>query len=310
MFERWYIVDAGAYAFRLYDVKADRMVRFPACYGTHNGAVEAVGKEALGYVYKDQREYRLNYPVADGLLIHDLYPLVKEGFAQIGANEHLLKPSVLVYVPAGLGTEQKEKWTDVLLRAGAKKVKFATMADLYGHGRETMFCIHAGYSSCEFGLFVNGTCTMCRSIPFAGQQVCEAIQMLVASRLNCLITMEDANALMITASSLMTEHKTALLSATGFDRYQNFVKLDVKSSELWPCFAQVEDQIALWAKSLFETVSLSAQQKIASQGVQLSGGLADLYGLSHTVSRALGCPVICSKEPEYGLLKALKEQLR
>lgn len=72
----------------------------------------------------------------------------------------------------------------------------------------------------------------------------------------------------------------------------------------------MEDQIALWAKSLFETVSLSAQQKIASQGVQLSGGLANLYGLSHTVSRALGCPVICSKEPEYGMLKALKEQLR
>lgn len=96
MFERWYVLDVGAHTFRLYDVRGDELVRFPACYGVCEGRVEKVGKEALSFVYRDPRRCQVHYPVDDGYLLHDLRVLVHEGLRRIGAHEHLLKPSLLV----------------------------------------------------------------------------------------------------------------------------------------------------------------------------------------------------------------------
>ncbi|WP_289183294.1 rod shape-determining protein [uncultured Dubosiella sp.] len=307
MFERWYVLDVGAHTFRLYDVRGDELVRFPACYGVCEGRVEKVGKEALSFVYRDPRRCQVHYPVDDGYLLHDLRVLVHEGLRRIGAHEHLLKPSLLVYVPFSLPETEREKWQEILQSEGVKKVRFVTLVDVYESFGDTRFVIHVGHSVCEMAIFVEGRCVIRKSIPFAGRQVGEAIQTLVAKKTNCLISGEDANAMMLTASSLLQERKNATLSAAAFDRYQNYVKIQVRGSDLWPCFLEVENQIAWWAKSLFETVSLPAQEKIASRGVDLHGGLAELFGLSKLLSKELQCPVICSKDPEYDMLKTIKE---
>ncbi|EOS59530.1 hypothetical protein C815_02113 [Firmicutes bacterium M10-2] len=309
MFERWYILDVGAHTFRLYDMKEDQMIRFPACYSVSEGKVEKVGKEAMQYVYKDQRKYKVHYPLEDGFLMHDLGILVHEGLKRAHAHERLMKPSLLVLVPFSLPESEREKWNDILLSQGVKKVRFITMIDLGEKDLESQFFISVGHTICEMAIFIQGNCVIRKSIPFAGKQVGEAIQMCVAKKTNCLISYEDANALMVTASSLFSEHKSGVLNAAAFDRYQKFVNVQIQSNDLWPCFLEVEKQIAWWAKSLFETIPLPAQEKIASHGVRLMGGLAPLFGLSHLLSESLGCLVVCSRDPEYDMLKKAKEYL-
>lgn len=47
MFERWYVLEAGASMLRLYDPKEDLLIRFPTCYLEEDGRVIAYGNEAL-----------------------------------------------------------------------------------------------------------------------------------------------------------------------------------------------------------------------------------------------------------------------
>lgn len=308
MFERWYILEAGSSMFRFYDVKKDTLIHFPSCYLKEKKG-EKIGKEALQEALKDPKCAHLIYPLEDGRFIHDPKPLIHHLFVLSQASEHLLRPSTLVYAPLTMGIKEKEKWQTLLLNEGVKKVRFVDLIELFEKQEGEHFIIHVGHALTEMVLVVQGKCIVSKAIPFAGKKVDENIQTIVGQKVNCLITNESAQRLKEQANQAYLKGEDRYLSCLGMNRYQNIISFQIKASDLWSAFLEVEKQIALWAKSLFESASLTAREKIAFKGIRLMGGGAHLYGLAHLLFEELQAPVVCSSSPEYDMLKEMKEYL-
>jgi len=307
MFERWYVLEAGASMLRLYDPKEDLLIRFTTCYLEEDGRVIAYGNEALQSILHPNIHRRITYPLEDGRILHEVSGLLQNAFQKANVHEHLLKPSLIVYTPFSLGEKEKEKWTEILLNLGIKKVRFVNLIELYEKRGGTHFLIHAGHSLCEMAIFIHGKCQIYKSIPFAGKQVDENIQQAIAHKKNCLISQEEAKRLKEEANISFQRKLPSLLHGIGMDRYQRFVSFSILSSDLWPSVDEVEKQIILWAKSLFDTLSLPAKAQIAQKGIELTGGSANLYSLSSRLQEQLQCPIFCSNDPEYDMLKLIKE---
>ena len=76
--------------------------------------------------------------------------------------------------------------------------------------------------------------------------------------------------------------------------------------DLWPCMKSVIDQVTLWAKQCMERVSVEMKEQIHENGILLSGGMANCFGLRQNLQEELKHPVICTNRPESDLIENMK----
>lgn len=138
------------------------------------------------------------------------------------------------------------------------------------------------------------------------KQVDELIQKKIAKMTNCMIGIEDANALKQAASQALWKGKNATLLCTAINSHNEYVQIQCKAMDLWPCMENVIQQITLWAKQCMESVSIEMKETIHQNGILLSGGMAYCFGMRQLLQQELNHPVICTEKPEDDLIENMK----
>lgn len=305
MFERWFLLDAGAYEIRLHDCAKHTDARTRNVVAFRNNQPVCYGQDAIACIYSDPR-VQIRYPIQDQNIESSITSVLQNGLRVLEADQSLLKPCIWMAIPDWYSEEMKIRWQHILLDTGIKKSRFVSNMELL-QVQEACLVIHAGHSYTEMGVYVNGTCRSYKKIFFAGSRVDEEIKRIVATRTNCLISNEDARALKEAASDAFHQHKNVQLSCMALDRYQHLGQISIRAWDLWPGMEMVEQQIVLWAKQCFKEQPLQMKEAILKTGIRLSGGLAHCFGLVPLLEQAFQCPVLHTNTPEYDIINTMKE---
>ena len=305
MFTKWYALDAGAYSTRLYDINSEQWRECRSCYGVHEGSIEQIGNEALTYVHMDHK-HQVKYILDAGKIKQDPYELIQKMMKEMLVYTHLFRPAFLVALPMDSEQSDRRKWKESLARLGARQIRFVPTLDVLDQN-EYSFLIHVGHSLCEMGLYIQGEEIFHKSFPVAGKRMDEAIQEQVGKLNNCLISLEDANALKHAISDILWQNKNGTITCWGMNRYQKYEEIKVRAFDVWPSMEQVEILIVEQAKECFKNMGMLNRQKVCRNHVYLSGGMANCFGLKQMLEEELYCPIICTQAPSYDIISSMKE---
>lgn len=306
LLDKWYALDLGAYQMHFYDYSSQEKTSIRTIMAYKQDRLLAYGQEAFPYLYRELDRVQIKYPISHGQMLNSVAPMIKGGLEQLHAYDHVFRPAILACVPFDLTQEQREIWQREFLKCDISKVEFVENMQVLKQ-EETCFMIHAGHSYTELAIYAQNKKVLEKTLFYAGAQMDEQIQKLVYMKTACFISKVDAALLKEQASLTLKKNKDSLLSCYGFDRHQNLCSIQIQASFLWPALEMVERQIALWAKHCFDQLPMQLQEYILLHGIQLSGGLADCFGLSQILSQQLSCPILCTKQGQCAMINALKE---
>lgn len=305
LFDHWYAVDIGARMCLFYDYASKKQTELKTCVAWENDRPVGVSDDAISYLYKDQRKISVKYPLDHERILSSFAPLIKQGFKDLGLENSIFQPHLLVVTPTHMDAENLEAWHNELIQAGIQKMDFISVMDVLQTEEPTLL-IHSGHSYTELGIYAHGHEYVHKTIYFAGKQVDEAIIQHVARRYRCLISEEDACALKEAASQALWKQKNVLLRCNAKNQYNQFIQIEIRSVDLWPCMESVIQQITLWAQHCLEQVPVELKEMIHEYGVLVSGGMASCFGLTQSIETALNQPVICTEAPYLDILENMK----
>ncbi|MCF0105166.1 MAG: rod shape-determining protein [Holdemanella sp.] len=304
MFEKWYALDPGSYELRLYDYQNDEIVTYRSCIAYKGYEIVGLAKDALEYVYHQNKSTQVKYPMDKGYIKSDVFPLLNKCLKDVSAPKTFYKACLRIYLTEDTPAIRK-KWLSQIQDTIVKRVDFVSEKDLL-KSDAIRFCIHAGHSYTRIMLMMNGKSLFDQKIDFAGQQIDEMIQSVVTRKTQCLISSEDAKNLKEAASRTLKQNKNARLSCFAMNRYQQYQKIEVSAMDIWPCMEQTHQQILLWTKYCFDKMTLEMKEKVMVEGIYLTGGLADCFGLRQYLEYELKCPVHCDEKPALVMIEKMK----
>lgn len=305
MFTKWFALDAGAYMTRMYDIQGQQWKEYRSCYGIKEGTIECIGNEALSYVHKDYH-HQMKYIMNEGKIKQNPYTLLERMLSEMLPYNYLFRPGFIVSVPMDADDALKKEWKDILSQLGACQIRFASSLDILDQD-EYSFIIYVGHSLCEIGFYIHGEEKFHRTLSIAGKKMDEAIQERVGRLSNCLISLEDANAIKHAISNVLWQNKNGTITCWGMNRYQKYEEIKLKALDFWPCMEEVENQIVENVKECFRQIGMINRQKVSRNHVHLSGGMAHCFGLQQILEKELYCPIICTQEPSYDIISSMKE---
>lgn len=246
-----------------------------------------LGEDAMKRLYETPRNYKVWHPFDQERPGRESSALIGLLLRQAGAFDRFLSPCLEIRTRQDITQEEKELWKKTGLEAGARKVRFVPR--LYGEG--TQMVIQTGYAGTELGLYVGGVLVKSQYILFGGRTMDEDVQQLVARRTRCLLHLEDARALRISASQALWKGKNPGLEVSGMNRYGEYETVRLKAAAIWPGMKPAIDQIVSWTGSLLEGATMEARELFMKEGLTLRGSLSDCFGLPQTLVQTLGYPV-------------------
>lgn len=246
-----------------------------------------LGEDAMKRLYEGPRDYKVWRPFDQERPGRESAARIGLLLRQAGAFDRFLSPCLQVRTRLDITGEEKELWKKTGLEAGARKVRFVPRLQESG----TALVIQTGYAGTELGLFAGGRLVKSQYILFGGRAMDEDIQQLVARRTRCLLHLEDARALRLSASQALWKGTNPLLEVSGLNRYGEYETVQIRAAALWPGMKPVIDQIVSWTGSLLEAASMEARELFMKEGLSLRGSLSACFGLPQTLVQTLGYPV-------------------
>lgn len=305
MFEHWYVIDPGAYSIKFLDVRGKKRMALRSCIAYRNKEVVAVSKDAFQYIYEPDRKVRIKSVLNHSQMLNPMHPILIKGFNLLEMSKNIFKPGVILLTPTEFSDDLKDIWQNEMYQAGVQKVVFRSLMEA-SKLKESGIVIHIGHSYSEIGFFYKGNLISHKTLFFAGKHVDEQIQTIVAKKTQCLISEEDACSLKEKASNAFIKGSSAPVQCYGYNKYQQFVVLNMDPVDIWPAIDSVIKQIALWTKD--ELNKLDSVKKLAIQqgGTYLSGGMAECYGMQSVLATELH--TVCKKlnQPTWTVVERVK----
>lgn len=305
MFAHWIALDPGSNSLRLYDYFNDREVCLKTCIAYDKQKMIALAEQALAYVYQNKKDIKVRYPIKQGDILNDVTPLIRQALKELKVSQNVFKPCFLVCLNEDVSDEQKLKWQQQLAACKVRKVEFITPMEVL-QTEQACFIIHAGHSYTEMGIYAHGHEFAHKIIYFGGMGMDEKIKMTIAQKQNCLISNEDASDLKEAVSQAFKMNKNPMLQCMAMDRYGKLVNIQIRASDLWPAMEEQILQVVLWAKHCYMNMGSEMKQRLMNNGIMLSGGLANCFGLKEALKHEFDCPIICTTKPECDIIEQMK----
>ncbi|MDO4465604.1 MAG: rod shape-determining protein [Bacillota bacterium] len=305
MFEHWYVIDPGAYSIKFLDVRGKKRMALRSSIAYQGKEVVAISKDAFQYIYEPNKRIRIKNVLNHNQMLNPMHPILTKGFTLLESNKNIFKPGVILLTPSEFEDAQKDIWQNEMHQAGVQKVVFRSVMEA-SKLQESGIVIHMGHSYSEIGFFFKGNLVFQKTLYFAGKQMDEEIQSIVLKKTQCLISEEDACSLKEKASRSLMGGNLEPVQCYGYNKYQQFVVLNMDPIELWPAMEHVIGQIALWTKDELNRIDSKKRLAIQQGGMYLSGGLAECYGVCSILAKELHMVCKVVNQPAWDVVERVK----
>ncbi len=276
--------------------------------------VLAVGKEAKEMIGKTPSDIIAYKPLKDGV-IADYYitkALLKYFISKaVGAFGTIIKPDVVISVPAGITQTEKRAVIEAAVEAGAKEahiVKEPILAALGAgipiNSHSGNMIINIGGGTSEVAVVSLGGIVSWASLRVAGNKFDQAISDYIKKKYSLYIGEQTAENVKIAISSATTGRSKKEYQIRGRDSASGLPKdLIINSNEIAEALHPQLVEIASAVQKVFNETPPELVADIMEKGLVLSGGGAQIENLSVFFKKALGVNSYVAEEPLFCVAK-------
>ncbi len=272
----------------------------------------AVGREAYQMLGKNPAYIDVVHPIADGVISDDLLTqcMIRE-FLQKVCGHQLVKPRIIICVPAFITDLEKRAVGDAVMSAGCRKAYLIDepIAAMLGAGinigrAKGHMVVDIGGGTTDVAIVsMNGIVTS-HSVKNAGNQIDRAIIKYMMNHYKLLIGEQTAEQVKKTLTNLYDPSAEVTMSVKGRNILRGLPDI-IELSEM-ELFDAIEDEIfgiMEAIKKVLEETPPELVGDIHENGILLTGGGALLGGLRELIHRTLNVNCVLARDTMHCVAK-------
>jgi rod shape-determining protein MreB len=271
------------------------------------GEVLAVGSEAKEMVGRTPDDIVTYRPLKDGV-IAEYYitkAMLKYFISKSIGSFNLLRPDVVISVPAGITSTEYRAVINAAKEAGAREtypVKEPILAALGAgipiHSAEGHMIVNIGGGTTEIAVISLGGIVTWNSLRIAGNKFDQAIMDYIKKKYNLAIGETTAENIKIAIGTAIPNKNKMEINVRGRDLISGLPKdLIINSNEIAEAINPYLVEIMNAVQSVFNTTPPELTADIMGKGIILSGGSSQLRDLEEFFKRSLGVSAYLAENP-------------
>lgn len=315
-------VDLGTSNVLIYVDGKGIVVREPSVVAVdkNSGRILQVGTEAKNMLGRTPGNVVAMHPLKDGVIsdhvmtVRLLQVLFRRAKTKALFNP---KPRVVICVPSGVTEVEERTVINAAIEAGARRVYLieeplaaAMGANLPIHGPNGHMIVDIGGGTTDIAVLTLNGVAVSSSIKIAGESYDEAIARYVRRRHGIVIGRSIAEEIKIKIGCVVERPEETHMTVLGRDSLSGMPReVELSSSEIYEVLRRPARQICDEVLSVLEDTSPELVSDIAENGITLTGGGSQLYGMAQAISDRTHIPCSVADDPDscvaYGCGKSL-----
>lgn len=309
MFVRKIGIDLGTANTLVYLPKKGVVVNEPTVVAVslEDNRILAVGNQARDMLGRTPDTIIASRPMKDGVIAdyRITEAMLRYFIGKVLGGWHILRPDIMVSVPAGITSTERRAVIEATIKAGAKNayvVKEPVLAAIgagipinepVGH-----MIIDIGGGTSEMAVISLGGVVACASVRVGGDKLDQAIAEYIRKRHNLAIGERTAERIKIKVGSAMPQEEDLIIGIKGRDLVAGLPKtIEIKADEITEAISEQLREIIQTVKSVLQNTPPELIADIMDGGIVLSGGGALLRNIDQLISEATSVPCRIAKDP-------------
>ncbi len=275
--------------------------------------VVAVGEEAKQMLGKTPESLIASRPMREGVIAdyQITQAMLKYFLSKVYGRFQLIKPDVMICVPAGCTQVERRAALDATLSAGAAHAYLIDepLAAAIGAGIPVSapsghMILDIGGGAAEAAVISLGGVVAHKSVRVAGNKIDDAIKNYLKAKHNLIIGDQTAENIKIKIGSATKLAKEENLEISGRDLVFGLPRtVMVTSSDVAEAIRPVLNQIVNIVKNVLEETPPELAADIIDKGIVMSGGTSLLRNLDKLLTQETGVPAHVAEDALYCVIK-------
>ncbi|OGM24120.1 rod shape-determining protein [Candidatus Woesebacteria bacterium RIFCSPHIGHO2_02_FULL_38_9] len=275
--------------------------------------VVAVGDDAKKMLGRTPEALIALRPMRDGVIAdyQVIQAMLKYFLAKVGGRVQLIRPDVMICVPAGCTQVERRAALDATLAAGAAHAYLIDepLAAAIGAGIPVSapsghMIVDVGGGAAEAAVISLGGVVVHESVRIAGNKIDEAIQSYLKKKHNLIIGDQTAEYIKIKIGSAVPLAKEEKMETSGRDLVFGLPRsITISSSEVTeaikPCLMQIIGAV----KAVLENTPPELASDIIDKGIVMSGGTSLLRNFDRLLTSETGVPSHVAEDALFCVVK-------
>lgn len=280
--------------------------------------VLAVGQDAVEMTGRVRDSIKVYFPVVAGELVDPklVSALLRVLLQRVFRAGYLLKPTLMVALPAHISQIDRDAVVELLYQLGAQEVLVIAqpLAAAIGAGipiaQTSGSCVlYLGGGVIEAAVISLSSIVRSRHSKYAGHYCDQMIISTIRNQLALKIGAEQAREIKKVLGTLKPEEQESMISG------QNLTdgapgEMIISSAVIYPVINAMAERYLRLLKTLLEDVPAELVTDIIDRGILMTGGLAQLQGLSEYLVGELGVAVSVVDQPDQAVIKGVATVLQ
>lgn len=273
-------------------------------------AVGESAKEMIGRTPADIKVYR---PLKDGVIAdyRVTQAMMRYFINKTSSGIRILKPELVISVPAGITSTERRAVIEASLSAGAKQAYAAKEPVLaaIGAGIPINSCsghmiINIGGGTSEVAVISLGGIVAWHSVRVAGDKIDAAIAEYIKKKYNLAIGTQSAEEIKIKVGTALPQKELKFLEIQGRDLILGLPRnIKISNNEVCEAISDVLTEIVNAAKQVLSETPPELSADIMNKGIIMAGGGALLPKINELVAQSTGVPCFVAEEPLFCVVK-------
>lgn len=310
MFKRIVGIDLGTANVLVYIKGKGVVLNEPAvvALAANDSKIVAVGAAARDMTGRTPGHINVVRPLKDGVIADYLITeaMLRHFISKVCGRWRMVKPEVMICVPAGVTSVELRAVKEAAEQAGAKKpvhlipeplaAAIGARLPLASPGGNLVVDIGGGTTEAAvismYGLVVS------RSVRVAGNRIDEAIAAFVKRKFGLIIGERTAEAIKIEIGSVLPLEEERKMEVRGRDQVSGLPKtITVTSAGVCQAIAEPVSQIVAAVKAVLEQTPPELSSDVIDRGIMLTGGGALLRNLDRLLAQETGVACHVAEDP-------------
>ena len=274
---------------------------------TQDNRILAVGEAAKEMTGRTPETIRVYRPMRDGVIadFRVTLAMIRSFLKRTVPRYQIIKPEVLISVPAGITSTEKRAVIEASMKAGARAayvakepILAAIGAGIPIHSSSGHMIVDIGGGTSEVAVISLGGIVVSSSLRVAGDKIDQAISDYIKKKYSLAVGEKTAEEIKIKIGTALPQKTEKFLEIRGRDLIQGLPKtLKLSSNEVAEAIAEPLHDIVQVVKTLLYSTPPELSADIMDKGMVLSGGGALLSNIDQLISKSIGVPCFIADEP-------------
>jgi rod shape-determining protein MreB len=274
---------------------------------TVSGRVKAVGKTAFDMIGRTPETIEVVRPMQNGVIADYVVTeaMLKHFIGRATGRFNMMKPTVMICIPAGVTSVERRAVKDAAMQAGAQEVYLireplaaAIGARIPVSDPNGSLVIDIGGGTTEVAVIALNGIVESNSIRIGGNKLDEYITNYIKRKYNLLIGDRTAEELKIRIGSALPLEEEMTMEVRGRDQVAGMPRtITVHSNEIVEALAEPLESIVGAVRTVLEKTPPELASDIIDRGMIMTGGGSLLRHIDELMTQITGIPCYVAEHP-------------